>query len=370
MKKQYCLGILAVVLLISGLAFFPYKEEETQTASVEFMAVGDNLIHENIYKQARTKDGYDFSPMYQHVRPTLEQAELSLLNQESIVAEGAAPLSGYPRFNSPKAVADAVKSLGFDVVNLANNHILDQGQKGLAKTLELWEKQGVLPIGVWQGEPEPVLYEKNGITFGFVAFTQHTNGLTLPADSPYDFLRGEELEQLRGQMERTRKACDFLMVSAHWGEENTYQPTKEQRELAQLLADWGADLVVGHHSHTLQPIEWRRGKKGNPTLVAYSLGNFLSSMEQPQNMVGGILDVNITMKGKKASIAQARLLPVITHYETKYRKNVQVYPLSAYSETLLERHGIREEHPEFTGEYIRGILEDTIPKAFWEEKES
>ena len=150
-------------------------------AHATLFAVGDNLIHDVIYWQAKTDDGYDFLPAYQAVAPLIQQADLSFINQETpVVAEN--PPASYPLFNSPVQLADSLQQLGFDIVNLANNHMLDQHAAGLQSTLSLMQKhfepQGAV-IGVNGAVP---VVERNGIRFGFAAFTQHTNGIPLPQD--------------------------------------------------------------------------------------------------------------------------------------------------------------------------------------------
>ena len=231
-------------------------------AHATLLAVGDNLIHDVIYWQAKTDDGYDFLPAYQAVAPLIQQADLSFINQETpVVAEN--PPASYPLFNSPVQLADSLQQLGFDIVNLANNHMLDQHAAGLQSTLSLmqehFEPQGAV-IGVNGAVP---VVERNGIRFGFAAFTQHTNGIPLPQDKQEMITYTDQTERMQQQIEQLEQTADLTVVSVHWGEENSTTPTDYQRELAQQLTEWGADLIIGTHPHVLQPVEEITSPNGN-----------------------------------------------------------------------------------------------------------
>lgn len=350
----------------------PEPEPEPEPSVVRFMAAGDNLIHDNIYKQANARaggNGFDFSVPYEIIEPVFADADLSFINQETIIAESVFELSGYPLFNSPEAVGNRIADMGFDVVCIANNHMFDKGEKGLIAALDYWQaKEDILTIGAWRQEEDmqkPLLYEKNGITFGFVPITEHTNGLKLPKDTPLRFIRSDEYDLMKQQVELAKEHSDFVVVSIHWGTENSTELNDNQLYLAQMFADWGVDLVLGHHSHTLQPMEWRTGKDGNRTLVVYSLGNFISSMLNPQNMLGGILDIDITMEeGEKPEITRAKMIPIVTQYDTTNRREVRIYPFSEYTDELVAAHGMKEWHEIFSIDYMQGIIDKNIPEEF------
>lgn len=352
----------------------PQPEKEPEPSKVHFMAAGDNLIHDNIYKQAAARangNGFDFTLPYQYISPLFEKADIAFINQETIIAESIYELSGYPLFNSPAAVGDKLVDIGFNVVTVANNHMFDMGEKGLIAALDYWQSKadsGVLAMGAWRSEADmqkPITYEKNGITFGFVPITEHTNGLKLPKDTELRFVRSDEYDLMEQQIELAKANSDFVVVSIHWGTENSTSTNDNQLYLSQMFADMGVDLVLGHHSHTLQPMEWRTGKSGNKTLVVYSLGNFISSMLDPQNMLGGILDIDITKsQGGEAEITRAKMIPIVTQYDTTNRRNVRIYPFSDYTEELLAAHGMKQWHDNFSVSYMQNIINKNIPAEF------
>ncbi|HWP51945.1 MAG TPA: CapA family protein [Clostridia bacterium] len=349
------------------------SELGSESSNLHFMAAGDNLIHDNIYKQAAERTnggGFDFDPPYQYVAGLFGDADIAFVNQETIIAESVYPLSGYPMFNSPEAVGNKIVDMGFNVVCMANNHMFDMGEAGLLAAMDFWgSKQGVLSIGAWRNEEamhRPLTIEKNGITIGFVPVTEHTNGLKLPAQTPLRFIRSDEYDLMKQQVELAKANSDFVVVSIHWGTENSNNTNDNQLELAQMFADWGVDLVLGHHSHTLQPMEWRTGREGNRTLVAYSLGNFISSMLDPQNMLGGVLDLDIEKDATtgETSITRAKMIPVVTQFDTTARKDVRIYPFADYTDELVSKHGMKQWHGQYSLSYLRGIIEKNIPSEF------
>ncbi|MFR8759784.1 MAG: CapA family protein [Negativibacillus sp.] len=305
------------------------------------LAVGDNLIHDVIYWQAKTDDGYDFFPAYQAVAPLIQQADLSFINQETpVVAEN--PPASYPLFNSPVQLADSLQQLGFDIVNLANNHMLDQHAAGLQSTLSLmqehFEPQGAV-IGVNGAVP---VVERNGIRFGFAAFTQHTNGIPLPQDKQEMITYTDQTERMQQQIEQLEQTADLTVVSVHWGEENSTTPTDYQRELAQQLTEWGADLIIGTHPHVLQPVEEITSPNGNRATVLYSLGNFISAQADRANLVGAIAQIEVEKdpSTEKITIHPPQLQPVVTCYQAGMR-NCTCFPFATTPGSLPTNAGSR-----------------------------
>ena len=240
-------------------------ETETQapkTVTLQFLSVGDNLIHDGIYEQAQKRaggSGYDFSFCYERVKDTVQKADIATINQETIIAKSYKP-SGYPLFNSPTELGDEVVKTGFDVVSMANNHMLDKTTKGLQEAIDFWDsKEGVAHTGAYKDEAdlETVEYiEKDGIKIGLVGVTQYTNGLSLPKDSPMKILYTTDTAAIEKKIKAAAASCDMVLVNAHWGSEYTTTPSQDQRNLAAKMAEWGADVIIGHHPHVLQPVEW------------------------------------------------------------------------------------------------------------------
>lgn len=329
------------------------KEEEPIVVS--FVGVGDNLIHEMIYKEADGASGdmndgsYDFSAMYSHVKDDIQTADLAYIDQESIIGGDALGISGYPTFNSPADLAKNVADTGFDMVNTANNHCLDMYQEGIDFSHAVWEKQtGVITAGTYVSQEDRDTIrtiERKGITFSFLAYTYGTNGI----EAPYDYsVAYFDEDQIRKDVERAKACSDVVIVSAHWGDENVSTPTAFQKQYAQLFADLGVDVVVGEHPHVIQPVTWVEGTNGNQTLVIYSLGNFLSGMLDVDNVLSGMIRFDFVKDAKSGdiSIQHVRWEPLVTHYTgdakdiMNTRKNFSVYKLSDYTDELASQHGL------------------------------
>lgn len=362
----------------SSVSSEPAEPEPIYT-QVSLKAVGDNLIHNTIYLQAADRAGegqeYDFYPAYERIAPLLEGADIAFINQETLLASEVFEVSTYPMFNSPIQLGDTMLDLGFNLFAHANNHALDKGYKGINATLDYWDKKmeedaDILVTGIFRDEADmntPRIIEKNGITFALVAFTEHTNGLKLPADVDNRVIYTSETELMEEQIKTAAKQADIVLVSVHWGVENSHTVTDAQRNLAQQFIDWGADVILGSHPHVLQPIEPITSTDGKSSgYVIYSLGNFISAQAAGDNLVGGIF--NITFEKEHLSgvvtIGKPTFVPIVTHYETAWQKNLVLYPLSEYSEELASSHGVCRNTPSFSMEYIEAMLDSVIGESY------
>lgn len=313
---------------------------------ISFLAVGDNLIHRQIYEEMETADGYNFKPLYTAVAEDIQQADLAFVNQESILGGDDLGFSTYPAFNTPSQMAGDLADLGFNLVSLANNHTLDKGTQGVLNTLEIWDKQSdrVLSTGAFNSQEErdaiPLITVK-GVTFSFLAYTYGTNGIK--ADTPYRLNYFTE-ERVKEDLRRAKEQSDMVIVSAHWGEEYGQEPTDYQKHYAQLLADEGADIIIGNHSHTIQPIEWIEGKEGTQTLVTYSLGNFIASTPNDVSLLGGMLTFDI--QKPDLTIENVHFEPLVIQYEATdpseilTRHHFSVNKLDEYTEEQARKHGM------------------------------
>lgn len=355
----------------SGQSSTPAPEPVKEPVTIKLVAAGDNLIHSTIYKQAKaraTDGGYDFSYAYEHVKKLIN-GDINILNQETLLASPPFEPSNYPLFSSPTQVGDLMTEMGFNVFTLANNHMLDKGEKGFLASLDYWDtKEGVLTSGAYRNRTE--LEEirtvtKKDVTMGLLSITEHTNGLSLPSSSELGILYTSDEATIEKQIKATEEQCDFTVVAVHWGVENSFLLSEEQKELAKKMVSWGADLIIGTHPHVLQPIEFLDKPDGGKALVAYSLGNFISAMNVAPCMLGGVLNVSITKNYESGTteITAAELVPVVGHYDSGYKNN-RVYPLSEYTEELASSHGIRKYDSRFSYSYIKKILTQQIDREF------
>lgn len=329
---------------------------------IELLMVGDILLHTPLAESGKTESGaYDFSAVFAQLQEEIAGADLALVNQEVIIGGAELGVSGYPAFNAPYELGDALVTAGFDVVCHATNHALDKGKRGLLNCLAFWEENypetAVLGIhGSEEDSREIYVYGQDGIRIAILNYTYGTNGIALPDDMPYavDML---ERERVREDLQRAEELADFVVVCPHWGTEYVLEETAVQREWAEFMAENGADLILGTHPHVIESVEWV-----GDTLVYYSLGNFVNwtsgtGKGVANRMVGGMARVTVgRAENGEVCIRECSVEPVVCHLEQGFG-GVTVYPLEQYTEELAQRNEIVSQDPEFTLEYCRQLVE-------------
>lgn len=352
---------------------------------ISFAAVGDNLVHPCIYIDARNRAvaggrEYNFKPAFRDVAPIIAEADFAFINQETPMAGASFGYSGYPRFNSPQDLGYDLVELGFDIIGLANNHMLDKGAAGYAGTVAFAKTLDAVTIGAYESEEDYNnirVIEKDGFTVALLAYTEHTNYISLPAGStlhvPYLRTAGagfsaetvkQDDEELARQINAAKALADAVIVSVHWGDENTHTPNAEQVRRAQLMADLGVTVILGHHSHTLQPIVELTGKEGNKTLCIYSLGNLISAMEYARNMLGGIFNFELVRTNGVVTYEAVSFIPTMYHFGPSYY-NGYVYLLEDYTAELHATHGTWHTYGKYsTLDDVWSILRRVIDNAY------
>jgi poly-gamma-glutamate synthesis protein (capsule biosynthesis protein) len=304
--------------------------------------------------------------MYDNVADIIKNADIAFINQESPFGGDIKPTSGYPLFNSPDEVGYDLAELGFDVIGIANNHMLDSTTAGYKRTIEFWENfDDVFQIGGYKNKQDfenIKVIEKNGIKIAFLAYTYGTNGLTLASGSDlYVPLYNDD--DIDRQTKKARELADAVIVSIHWGTEDHFKPGPEQTRKAQIMIDNGVDVIIGHHPHVLQPMQWADRKDGGRTLLMYSLGNFLSGMMYSRNMVGGIMGFDIIKAPNGTSVENAYFIPTVCQYNYNVRE-FKIYKFSEYTEELEKAHGAHKFDSSMSYKYMKKIITDEIPDEF------
>lgn len=347
-----------------------------QEYRVSVLAVGDNIIHEAVFTDAKNRaaDGaeYDFVPMYAPLADMIAAADLAFVNHETPLAGKEYGISGYPTFNSPREAAEALVEVGFDVISLANNHLFDKHNEGARATVKYVQSLPVAQIGAYLNKEDYEnirVTEVNGIRIAWVAFTNESNYAYNPAVHDVIMPMFTDENKVRAHVAAAKAVSDFVIVSAHFGTDGIDSCTDLQKRQARLLAEAGADVIIGHHPHILQPVEWLSTSDGSRTLVAYSLGNFLSTQHYAKWMVGGMLTFDIVMKDGVCTVETPILNPIVTHY-TINRDGLQVYPLEEYTEDLAQTHGTLYYSPAFSlawiYKHVMSIVADEFLPTYFE----
>ena len=324
--------------------------ESEQETSARIMANGDLLYHDIIYISAKKSDGtYDFHENFEYVKPWLKQADLVIGDFEGTVNKDHY-LAGYPLFNAPGEVMDAIKDAGYQVLDLAHNHILDSQIEGVVSTADAIEKAGMTPVGVYTHESRDkaplVIKEVNGIKVAILAYSYGFNGIeqSISQENYNRYLSDLDEDKMKAEIERAEKEADITIIMPQMGVEYQIEPTEEQKKLYHKMIDWGADIIFGGHPHVVEPAETVE-KDGDKKLIIYSMGNFISNqrietMQDVENAKwterGVLMDVTIKKKSGKTTIETAQAHPSWVSRTPKGGYSPEGYPLYLYQTYILE----------------------------------
>jgi len=276
----------------------PIVKENTATIG----AVGDVLLHDETIKSGYDKetDSYNYDGIYKWFSKYIEPLDYAVANLEVTLCTDKMgyPYAGYPCFNSPDAIVDAVKNAGFDMLLTANNHANDTGSKGFMRTQEVIVDRGLEHIGtrLEQEDKNYVIKDLNGIQVGMICYT-YSSGLsnaghfmlnnspltaeTSPLINAFTYGNLSAFyDKLSGEMEQMRaEGAEAIVLFIHWGKEYITTPSDTQKDMAQELCNLGIDVIVGNHAHVVQPVELLTNETDETrrTLCLYSLGNSISN---------------------------------------------------------------------------------------------
>lgn len=269
------------------------------TASVG--VTGDILVHTPVINAAKNSDGiYDFHESYEFITDYYSAYDLMIANLEvTLGGTEAGNYTGYPIFNCPDTIIDALQAAGVDMVLTANNHMYDTGYNGLIRTQEVLNQEGMPYVGsqLTEDQPDYIIQDVNGIKIGMVCYTYETpktsagrkslNGIPLaekaePLVNSFDY---DDLETFYGEVNDVLRAmeaegAEANMVFIHWGNEYQLKPNDYQQTIAQQLCELGVDVIVGGHPHVLQPFERLVSEDGHETYCVYSIGNAISNQRR------------------------------------------------------------------------------------------
>lgn len=388
MRKQYVM-LLGFILagFLSGVLFCSFANATTNdffnghsvalaipddmvwsSERVCLIGFGDNLIHENISKGADMADGvegdgkYNFMPLYSELLHEMTKYDLRFINQETISGGDETGITGFPAFNTPMAMIDDLNNMGFNIINMANNHCLDRSALGVQRALARWAETDAMYYGVFDtieaSKKIPIMQVK-GLTFSFLSYTSHTNGVV--ADTPWRVSYMEK-EKIKHDIKKASSISDFVIVSAHWGWDDQFLVDDFQKEYAQIFCEAGADVVIGTGPHVIQPMKWYE-HKGHKTLIIFSLGNFISSMHGAFNELEGMITVDFVIDHGIKKMEHVTFHPLVMHLETDLEK-IKVYKLEDYTPELCQRHRLSKMGKEISIPYFYKILYEQIDADF------
>ncbi|MBR5658830.1 MAG: CapA family protein [Lachnospiraceae bacterium] len=344
---------------------------EPKEEYITILAVGDNLYHKSLSQSGIKEDGtYDYTPVYRAMRYLISAADIAVINQETPMAGESYGIQTYPKFNVPQQISDAMVWAGFDVVSFATNHMLDMGRQGLIDTAQYWKDKHpdvlVTGIALSQEERDTVPYvECKGKKIAFLNYTYGVNSGNL-GRQPY-LLNFFDEATVRADIARAKETCDYVIVLPHWGVEGRMEPTEDQYNMALILADAGADVVIGTHPHVIQKVQWVTGASGHNTLVFYSLGNFISLQDTAAKMLGGVakLRLRIDPETGELSLDDYRMDYIVTHFtydpEIELFSGMTAVPWDQYSRNRAAQHGLISWGKKFSYDMLETYIKNNGP---------
>ena len=358
--KKTTLACLAFILLsLLGAAFYGLlfgkaspsdktqqsKAQSSKVKTARVMANGDILIHNGLYGSAEQADGtYDFKPFFEYAKDWISSADLAIGDYEGTISPDY-PLAGYPLFNAPSEIADAMKDTGYDVVDLAHNHILDSGLSGALNTVKTFDKLGMPSIGVYKKDrdKEDILIKNvNGIKIAILGYSYAYNGLEANlSDEDYEkHMSDLNEDKMKAEIQEAEKKADVTIVMPQMGVEYQREPTQEQVTLYHKMVDWGADVIFGGHPHVVEPSETVE-KDGEKKFIIYSMGNFISNqrletVDDIWTERGLLMDVTFEKKNHKTKIKTVAAHPTMVWVWSKGMTGSEGFVLSDYRTLILE----------------------------------
>lgn len=357
-------------------------------ASADVLFTGDVIPHTSVKETAKNHarldangaslnhDGWDhvFGPLSEAFR----RADVSVINLETPITSLRFPARGELVFNAPPAMVQALAAVGVTVATFANNHSKDQDLRGIKETRKHLAEAGLLAAGAGANLREawePLCFEKNGLELCFLAFTRFMNGLHNDDDRKkpqvpivdYDLDRstgGISERQLLKKVREVAARCDALFVTPHWGEEYFLEPLQSDRRLAWALIEAGAVAVIGNHPHVLQAVETYVRPDGREALVAYSLGNLVSSQgsdDMDTRRDGLLLQLTVTQTERGVSVSKTRALPVWT--DNRGAKGIQPVLADEEISAIRERLRLIEKRDDNVSLSERRALTKRLEKA-------
>ena len=319
-------SLLFILFFLSS--FYCYSQ------NIKVSATGDIMAHDNLqYYALASENGYE--TLFEPVKDIFLSDDITIANFETPVSDEIG-VKNFPYFNANTSLVKAIKKSGIEVISLANNHSFDQREKGIISTIDAVKKENLIYSGMGlnpKDAKKTAIFNCKGVIIGFLSATFSVNGISMTEknDKPYVNLvlmeDDKKFDEFCGEIRDAKKKVDFLIVAYHSGTEYNRFPSDTQTKCLKKIADSGADVVLGHHPHVLQKIEYYNTSDSRKVLIAYSLGNLISGqsnyLHQYKNKNSALYEENFT-KTAEGVILQFE----INRWNDKfYISNANVIPL-------------------------------------------
>ncbi|MDD4584143.1 MAG: CapA family protein [Eubacteriales bacterium] len=367
-KNTNLLLTLITVAFLTGVLYFVYSSgnegstgsntnpvevhnpKTQETIDLSIVCVGDIMVHKPqiVSQYDKKSETYNYDNNFQYVKGYIEEADLALGNVETTFGGGTP--TGYPSFNAPDALADALANMGLDVALTSNNHLYDKGLSGMKRTLQVLRRAGIATAGTrlpW--EKNYTMVDVKGLKVAIVSYTYETpsvNGRTtinsviisqeaegLINSFAYETL-DEDLKKVKSTIKQAKEAgADIVVCYYHWGEEYQRSPNQWQHYIAQKTVNMGVDIIFASHPHVLQKVEMLTQQgTGIEVPVFYSMGNFLSNqrsetLNNRYTEQGMIARVNLKYRKDTGEVTIAAMDAMRTWMEKYHQNGKDVYTI-------------------------------------------
>lgn len=370
--------LLAILLT---LYLFPHS---IFAQRITVSAVGDIMAHLDMQQYLLAHEE-EYNLLFEPTEHVFKSDDLTFANLETPVNDEL-EVSGFPQFNAKSSLVTAVRNAGIEVVSLANNHSLDKGEKGVLSTIEAVESNGLLYSGTGRTpalSKRVLFFRSKGLIIGFLSLTFSVNGIYYkekkgsPAVNLTVLGNKKSLNEYCALIKEAKQHCDVMIVAYHSGKEYVNEPIAIKTEVMKSLAEAGTDVILGHHPHVLQKVEYYERKSGGRCLIAYSLGNFTSAQARyyyyyrskelhdslpVKTAESIILQFDIVKWNGTVEVISPRMLPL---FNVTYTKEIGNKLYRGYKTYLIE--DIKEDRYEFLKKHknidkIKGIVEYRMEK--------
>ncbi|KKQ22686.1 hypothetical protein A2999_01115 [Candidatus Wolfebacteria bacterium RIFCSPLOWO2_01_FULL_38_11] len=283
------------------------KNNLSEEKPINLLFVGDIMLDRGVGSVVSNYNNYRYP--FLKTFEILETADLTFGNLEGSISKNGKKQGSIYSFRFDPVALEGLKFAGFDVLSLANNHILDYGREAMENTISILKENNIVPIGAGKNQFEannPIISEINNTKIAFLAYAD-MNPKGFEAGENYSGISSFELEQVINKIKeiKTLGVADIVIISFHWGEEYENRSNKNQQKLGRALAEAGADLIIGHHPHVVQEVELypsspsaaSEGRSKN-SWIAYSLGNFIFDQNFSKETMKGLM-IKAKIQNKK-----------------------------------------------------------------------
>lgn len=336
----------------------PVPDSAATDSTLSLIFVGDIMQHDKNIAAAynSASGGYEYDACFQYVAPILQQVDVAVGNLE--LTFGGKPYRGFPSFSAPDELAAALKNAGFDYLVNANNHVLDRQRFGLDRTMDILDQHGFGRTGAFKDAADrnanhPMLIEKNGFRIALLNYTYGMNGIEV---TPPNLVNQISYARVKADLQSLdRSFYDLAIVFFHWGDEYMRHPYVDQARFANYCFRNGADMVIGSHPHVLQKMVYRPFEdstgRSRHSLIAYSLGNFISNYVGRYKNGGAMLQVNLRKQNGQVTIEQPGYYLVYVYKPVENgRKQFYILPVSQFENDMALTDTEREQMLEFAND--------------------